>query len=808
MKINKIVLKFPIINNKSYASYNYSNFSKSILYNKYSLFKYSYLSICIKNLIFNEKCRIVARFKDYLIYDDDTEFLKTYYEKKTLIKNLTAIIDYYDKYNKVFPNYMILPENIFMYKNLRKKQKMIDEINKMKKKKENNENNNDIDLKNKNNVKEYIKIFDEKIKENINRQNNSMLTISLTNTFISNYINNNENKKNESNIENNYSNSFINISFYNLLFNNNNNNHNLYNDSMKSESSLKNIVDTLNIKKFKKIDIANNKIRKNQKLNIDILSSNHINNNFKKHYNNNNLTSNIKNQNYIIKTPTKNKLLKKEKYFKHIYQVDHKSLNNNRAIFNHKKNISDVQQLGLTLKSLTGEILSKKKTYKFINKFPKQDNKDIIEEITTSIIGKYMNKQRNKYKKKTTNEIKKIIYDYSKNKENFANNTDNYAQIYTRVKNNSKEKNVIKVNNYLNFKKINKYSKHKFSDLNKNNLIIKDKKRKLEEELKTNGDSKTKTIYELFQEKYKSNFDSIINEKRKEVKRHTTETYSSESTKVSLNRKEKFNFHINCDKINNNNNQLCIYFKHYNTNNEALQTQSKEELLFNTNYNNLNNCDINNQVNFINNTENNNIVYENNLGKYNQKQNKVIIENKKMIHKKHKTFSQLIKKNDLCILKKDIINNDSKTNYLNYKLKIIKEEIIKNKNNYKEIKEKYRKLSEGNQKKIITYDPSLHQPRKSEKMVTNTLFDSNNIGKKEKNYNNNKIISNELISQSKIKSFKKDKIILLKHQRHFSNINNLKITFVKFKKEATNKRFQINKEKMLSSKVINKKIIK
>ena len=67
---------------------NISIFSKTILFKKYSKFEYSYSLFCTNNLVFNEKCRIVARFKDYLVLDDSTEFLRRFYSKKELCARL------------------------------------------------------------------------------------------------------------------------------------------------------------------------------------------------------------------------------------------------------------------------------------------------------------------------------------------------------------------------------------------------------------------------------------------------------------------------------------------------------------------------------------------------------------------------------------------------------------------------------------------------------------------------------------------------------------------------------------------------
>ena len=107
--------------------------SKKKLISKYNSFENSYTLVCINNLIYTENCHIVARFKDFLYYDDDTEFLNKFFSKNDQKKILSKVFHFYSKYCKVFPNYMILPENEFLYRNLRKKQKLIDQFNEIKK---------------------------------------------------------------------------------------------------------------------------------------------------------------------------------------------------------------------------------------------------------------------------------------------------------------------------------------------------------------------------------------------------------------------------------------------------------------------------------------------------------------------------------------------------------------------------------------------------------------------------------------------------------------------------------------------------
>lgn len=80
----------------------------------------------INSIIYNEKEHIVAEFKDYLIYDDFSEFLKRFYRLNESIQRLPKITEFYENYSKIFPNYTNVPEAKYMYKNIKRKQKVID----------------------------------------------------------------------------------------------------------------------------------------------------------------------------------------------------------------------------------------------------------------------------------------------------------------------------------------------------------------------------------------------------------------------------------------------------------------------------------------------------------------------------------------------------------------------------------------------------------------------------------------------------------------------------------------------------------
>ena len=85
----------------------------------------------INDVVYNEPTRLVSIFKDYLIYDDVSEFLKRSYNFQEAKVRLPKIFEFYEKYSKVFPNYVVLPESKYMFKNIERKQRLIDEKQKI-----------------------------------------------------------------------------------------------------------------------------------------------------------------------------------------------------------------------------------------------------------------------------------------------------------------------------------------------------------------------------------------------------------------------------------------------------------------------------------------------------------------------------------------------------------------------------------------------------------------------------------------------------------------------------------------------------
>ena len=81
----------------------------------------------INEIICNDNTHIVAEFKDYLIKGDYSEFIQKYYLIEESIDCLPKIFEYYDSCSVIFPNYVILPESKYIYKNIQRKQRVIDQ---------------------------------------------------------------------------------------------------------------------------------------------------------------------------------------------------------------------------------------------------------------------------------------------------------------------------------------------------------------------------------------------------------------------------------------------------------------------------------------------------------------------------------------------------------------------------------------------------------------------------------------------------------------------------------------------------------
>ena len=85
-----------------------------------------FASQLLNDIVFNEKSSLTATFKENLIFDDKTEFMKRYYASDEITTRLCNYFKHYSECSMVFPNYTKLDSSRFIYKNIQRKQKILD----------------------------------------------------------------------------------------------------------------------------------------------------------------------------------------------------------------------------------------------------------------------------------------------------------------------------------------------------------------------------------------------------------------------------------------------------------------------------------------------------------------------------------------------------------------------------------------------------------------------------------------------------------------------------------------------------------
>ena len=441
------------LSSSSLLWFNPFSISNKILYHKYSKYEYSFSLLCTNNLIFNEKCRIVARFKDFLVLDDSTEFLRRFYSKKELRPRLKKIFNFYESYCKIFPNYMILPESQFLYRNIRKKQKMIDAVNEIKKEEEENRKHLKLGLANENlKNKEDNIVFSKKIQESIDRYHPSVSNL-LSNTFmseISNNLNNDIIGNNDQNTITITLNSQLPLNLIELdnffLANRNSflvQEKNINDNTINSQNSIFKIVQIMNnnsiinnndnfnkstnnnivYNKINKIEyknnnsqLNNNKIIKKNSISNSNNNNNIINNvkhNTKKLLNINNQKNNFNTINNINNNSNKNINLNINKINNNSNQKikeNNVNMNKKRKFISHKQTVS-VPLASNMLNSNDNNILEGKNTIKIINNINniiinENENKTINNGMIININNNYF---QLKNPKKTNDKIIKRV---------------------------------------------------------------------------------------------------------------------------------------------------------------------------------------------------------------------------------------------------------------------------------------------------------------------------------------------------------------------------------------------------------------
>ena len=150
-----------------------------------------YNILIIENLMCNGRCHLVAVFKNYLIEDDKSEYLRRFYKKKESGPRLKKLFAYHQETSVIFPNYVPLSESKYLYNNVIKKQRVIDEQQSLDKLRKENKNRK-LSL-----IKKEDRMFNSTICGEILTSNQSVLRIVFGLDYKNNENKNDKNNKHD-----------------------------------------------------------------------------------------------------------------------------------------------------------------------------------------------------------------------------------------------------------------------------------------------------------------------------------------------------------------------------------------------------------------------------------------------------------------------------------------------------------------------------------------------------------------------------------------------------------------------------------
>ena len=365
-------------------------------------------NLLINKIMWNKKGHIVSLFKDFLLYDELSEFCIDFYTYDRIKKKLIELFNYYNESSFIFPNYTPLPESKYIYNNIIKKQRVIDDQENMEELKLIEKHNNDKKLNSiiKNfyeNNQSQSKFFDSNIYNSILKpcESLSRLLFGIDNKNSNKYIINDSNN-NESFLEN-YN---INENEEELYLNDNIiGNKNYYDEDM---TEIKKIIENIyNYEKNKNNSIKDNKNKNiiNNKIKVKLGLLSELDGN-KIEYSS--LTERKFEKN-VLKNFLNNKSLKQNSIGGNASRIIY---NKNKVVYIPKKKNSIIN----------------KEVYKNQTKNDFQENQIFNEVNNPSIITNYSFKNKYNYHKNATadnfkhKKVKSSLYANEKNQNEINNN--------------------------------------------------------------------------------------------------------------------------------------------------------------------------------------------------------------------------------------------------------------------------------------------------------------------------------------------------------------------------------------------------
>ena len=446
-------------NNKSHLKILLKAEKKMILnLKKYNVTIDSYNKKIITDIIYDERKHIVSEFKNYLLWDERSDFLKRFYYKYESKNRLPKINHYYEKYTLFPPVYFNLDDVVkIMLKNVKRKKKYLEMI-------EENEDN----MYNNNSKKKENKDFNQIINPSDITQTMSLKTFknnTLTNTLSSLNVDNESSSKDLGQLINKFVNENDNeMSYFDdeILKKAKNNSHEINNNNLNNiNKSFFNINDSEIEKKNYRVTNENNenlekKIDKNNKtklpmtgkiLEIKKLNFQNLNNNnndnidlkenknmeqYKKNNNSDrqkksnctisNLT-NIKNSNIKknIKTNFPNNLLFTQKLLSTTRESKKKNNNNEKS----NKSIENLLKIIQYPKQISPRTKTNNNTQNKVIKHKRKTNL-VIQTNSKNTISSRINTSHNKKENKSNSNIENNKHSKQKNINNKIMTTPNF----------------------------------------------------------------------------------------------------------------------------------------------------------------------------------------------------------------------------------------------------------------------------------------------------------------------------------------------------------------------------------------------
>ena len=481
-----------------------NNIKKQIhetLIKKYKGMPLKFNSNIIDNIIYNERAHIVAEFKDRLIIDDNGEFLKRYYNLDESFIRLPKFFEYYELYSKIFPNYTAITESKYLYQNIQKKQKMIDQQEQMEIEKQQNKN------KENNSIVKRLAEYSEFNGENTNGRNKK----SKENIFSTDIINSILSKSNTEEME--------------ILFSINKKN--ISKDEKVFSDQVQNLV--LSINKYNE----KNKKEKNKKEKSDRKKGSH---------------SGKKNRvnNTVLGNDINNKFAKLNFFNKNIYPKKNSIFNeklSNNSINNKMNNINNINRIAKNdinlIKLIEHNIFKKKK------KNSKHHNKNFFHNVSSSTSVK-KDLSKTKFNSRDNNKLSCYSLNILNNiNVSFPQRIINYNIINPNLKSNIKTSNPLttrkKQKNVLNFSLDKKKMKNRINMLkntqSSNNICeIKKSKKTISNEDKSRKKSKGKNTPNNFRK------NNIINQN---IQKFTNSIKKLNGRRISYNNFNKISKYKN-----------------------------------------------------------------------------------------------------------------------------------------------------------------------------------------------------------------------------------------------------------------------